>query len=219
MTKSNSTCVPPCSAPAMPPRRAARSGCCGGCSRCCGWPSRGRASLVRLDGGFATPEVFAFLDAEPALDYIVAIGENAVLTRLAEPAMAQVRPPSDASERTEHRYLDGSYAAGTRPQARRVVIKAEVVRLPGRPPRDNARFVITNLRQTPRFVYEQVYCARGDIENRIASRSVSAPAPANGRVAPSAADPSGTQCRYACRLSAPPACRFPCRRPRPPRRT
>jgi hypothetical protein len=27
--------------------------------------------------------------------------------------------------------------------------------------------VITNLRQTPRFVYERVYCARGDIENRI----------------------------------------------------
>src|SRR2546422_5594117 len=34
-------------------------------------------------------------------------------------------------------------------------------------PRENARFLITNLRQTPRFVYEQVYCARGDIENRI----------------------------------------------------
>jgi hypothetical protein len=47
------------------------------------------------------------------------------------------------------------------------VIKAEVVRLPGRLPKDNARFVITNLRQTSRFLYEHVYCARGDIENRI----------------------------------------------------
>ena len=27
--------------------------------------------------------------------------------------------------------------------------------------------MITNLRQTPRFVYERIYCARGDIENRI----------------------------------------------------
>ena len=26
---------------------------------------------------------------------------------------------------------------------------------------------MTNLRQTPRFIYEKVYCARGDIENRI----------------------------------------------------
>lgn len=123
--------------------------------------------LVRLDGGFATPDIFAFLDAEPALDYVVAMGENAVLTRLAEPAMAQVRPQSDASGQTAHVYLEAPYAAQTWPQQRRVVIKAEVVRLPGRAPRDNARFVITNLRQTPRFVYEQVYCARGDIENRI----------------------------------------------------
>ena len=50
---------------------------------------------------------------------------------------------------------------------RRVVIKAEVVRLGDREPRDNPRFVVTNLRQTPRFIYEKVYCARGDIENRI----------------------------------------------------
>jgi hypothetical protein len=47
------------------------------------------------------------------------------------------------------------------------VIKAEVVQLEGRAPRDNARFLITNLRQSPRFVYEHVYCRRGDIENRI----------------------------------------------------
>ena len=36
--------------------------------------------LVRLDGGFATPEIFDCLDAEPRLDYVVAMGENAVLT-------------------------------------------------------------------------------------------------------------------------------------------
>jgi hypothetical protein len=59
------------------------------------------------------------------------------------------------------------YAAGTWVHPRRVVIKAEVVRLPGRDPRDNPRFVVTTLRPSPRFVYEQVYCARGDIENRI----------------------------------------------------
>ena len=48
-----------------------------------------------------------------------------------------------------------------------MVIKAEVVRLGERAPRDNPRVVVTNLRQTPRFIYERVYCARGDIENRI----------------------------------------------------
>ena len=123
--------------------------------------------LVRLDGGFATPEIFDFLDAEPGLDYVVAMADNAVLTRCAESAMVKARVLSEASGQTEHVYTDARYQAGTWRRERRVIIKAEVVRLPGREPRDNARFVITNLRPTPRFVYEHVYCARGDIENRI----------------------------------------------------
>jgi hypothetical protein len=123
--------------------------------------------LVRLDGGFATPEILDRLDAEPRLDYVVAMGENAVLTRFAEPAMVTARTESETRGQTAHVYTEAHYAAGTWSHERRVVIKAEVVHLPGREPRDNPRFVITNLRQTPRFVYERVYCARGDIENRI----------------------------------------------------
>jgi hypothetical protein len=123
--------------------------------------------LVRLDGGFATPEIFDLLDAEPRLDYVVAMAENSVLARHAASAMAEARKLSDRSGQTEHVYTEAQYAARTWPHERRVVIKAEVVRLPGREPRDNARFVITNRRQTPRWIYEHVYCARGDIENRI----------------------------------------------------
>ena len=123
--------------------------------------------LVRLDGGFATPELFDVLEAEPGLDYVVAMAENAVLTRFAEPAMVEARTLSEASGQTEHVYTEAHYAARTWPHERRVIIKAEVVRLSGREPRDNARFVVTNLRRTPRWIYEHVYCARGDIENRI----------------------------------------------------
>jgi len=123
---------------------------------------------VRLDGGFATPELFEWLDDEPGLDYIVAMAGNAVLTRHAEAAMVEARAQSEASGQTEHVYTDARYAARTwGGHTRRVLIKAEVVRLAGRAPRDNPRFVITNLRQTPRFLYERVYCARGDVENRI----------------------------------------------------
>ena len=71
------------------------------------------------------------------------------------------------SSRTEHVYGETRYAAGSWKQQRRVVIKAEVVRLAGREPRDNPRFVVTNLGRPPRSLYEKVYCARGDIENRI----------------------------------------------------
>ena len=123
--------------------------------------------LVRGDGGFAAPEIFEFLDAEPRLDYVVAMADNPVLSRLAEAGMVDARAQSEASGQTEHVYTEGHYAARTWDHERRVVIKAEVVRLAGREPRDNVRVVVTNLRQTPRFVYERVYCARGDIENRI----------------------------------------------------
>ena len=123
--------------------------------------------LVRLHGGFATPEIFDFLDAEPRLDYVVAMAKNAVLQRHAESAMQVARAQSEVGGETAHVYTDTRYAARTWGHERRVVIKAEVVRLGDREPRDNPRFVVTNLRHTPRFIYEKVYCARGDIENRL----------------------------------------------------
>ena len=93
--------------------------------------------LVRLDGGFATPEVFDFLDAEPRLDYVVAMAKNAVLERHAESAMQTARTQSEVSGETAHVYTDTRYAARTWGHERRVVIKAEVVRLGERAPRDN----------------------------------------------------------------------------------
>ena len=117
--------------------------------------------------GFATPEIFDFLDAEPRLDYVVAMARNAVLQRHAEPALLVAQAQSAASGQTAQVYADTRYRARTWDRDRRVVIKAEVVRLGDREPRDNPRFVVTNLRQTPRFLYERIYCARGDIENRI----------------------------------------------------
>ena len=126
-----------------------------------------RARLrVRLDGGFASAELFAFLESE-GLEYVVAMAKNKVLKRRAARLMGTARRRSRASGETAHLYSETRYAAGTWDQRRRVVIKAEVVRHPGRTPKDNPRFVVTNLKQSPRHLYEAIYCARGDIENRI----------------------------------------------------
>ncbi len=123
---------------------------------------------VRLDGGFAGPDVLTFLDAQPDVAYVVAMAKNDVLTRLAEPAMRKARRLSKATGQTEHVYGEGCYAAQSwKGVERRVIFKAEVVRLGDRAPKDNPRFVITNLPQTPRWIYKHVYCERGDIENRI----------------------------------------------------
>lgn len=122
---------------------------------------------VRLDGGFAHPDVLDFLDTEPSLEYVVAMAKNAVLKRKAKPAMRQARKLSRQSGQTEHVYSEASYAARSWPHQRRVIMKAEIVRAEDKLPKDNPRFVITNLKQSPQWIYEQVYCQRGEIENRI----------------------------------------------------
>ena len=87
--------------------------------------------LVRLDGGFATPALFDFLEAE-RVRYVVAMAKNTVLQQHAEPAL-----------------------------------KAEVVRLDDREPRDNPRFVVTNaayvLMQELRLRAARTACARTQV--------------------------------------------------------
>jgi len=121
---------------------------------------------VRLDGGYADPELLDFLEVM-GVEYVVAMGRNAVLNRLAEPGMQEARRLSEASGQTEHVYGEGRYAAETWSAERRLVFKAEVVRAQEKDPKDNPRFLITNLKQSPRWIYEGVYCGRGDIENRL----------------------------------------------------
>lgn len=122
---------------------------------------------VRLDGGFACPEVLAFLEAQPRLNYVVAMGKNTVLTRRVKKLMRKARRLSRESGKTAHVYGELRYAAKKWPHKRRLVVKAEVVRHPGRDPKENPRFVVTNVPGSPRWIYERVYCGRGEIENRI----------------------------------------------------
>ncbi len=123
---------------------------------------------VRLDGGFAVPEVLYFLDGEPKVEYLVNFASNAVLERKAESDMKRARRQSKISEQTEHVYGECEYRTRkTWPWKRRVIYKAEVVRAEGKEPKDNPRFVVTNMRQSPQWLYEEVYCQRGDLENRI----------------------------------------------------
>ena len=120
---------------------------------------------VRLDGGFASPEVFAFLEAE-RVEYVVAMASNVRLVKRSRRLMGRARMRSKASGQTEHLYGETRYAARKWTRKRRVIIKAEVVRHPGRDPKNNPRFVVTNLADAPEAVYA-LYCGRGDMENRL----------------------------------------------------
>jgi hypothetical protein len=123
---------------------------------------------VRLDGGFASPKVLDFLDGEPKVEYLINLAANAVLKRKVESAMKRARWQSEISDQTEHVYGQCRYATRqTWPWKRRVIYKAEVVRAANKEPKDNPRFVVTNLKQSPQWIYQKVYCLRGDVENRI----------------------------------------------------
>src|SRR6266540_1534624 len=121
---------------------------------------------VRLDGGFASPKVFAFLEAQP-VEYVVAMASNVRLEKRARRWMVKARMLSKDTGQTDNLYGETRYAARTWRRKRRVIIKAEVVRHPGRDPKNNPRFVVTNLPDDPQTVYEQIYCQRRDMENRL----------------------------------------------------
>jgi hypothetical protein len=120
---------------------------------------------VRLDGGFAHPRLFTFLERQ-RVEYVVAMASNARLEKRARRLMGKARMRSKATGQTAHLYGETRYAARTWKRKRRVIIKAEVVRHPGRDPKNNPRFVVTNLPDAPETVY-QAYCGRGDVENRL----------------------------------------------------
>jgi hypothetical protein len=122
--------------------------------------------LLRLDGGFAGPDLLEFLEAA-GVDYVIGFAENPVLRRAAEPALRRARRRARTLGDSARVFTSYRYRARSWTRKHRIVIKAEVVHYPGRELRDNPRFVVTSLGGSARHVYTQVYVQRGDLENRV----------------------------------------------------
>jgi hypothetical protein len=121
---------------------------------------------LRLDGGFIAPDVLDYLD-ESGVEYVVGCSNWPPLKKRAAKAQREAQRAYKRTGQTTQIFGETEYQTKkTWPHPRRVVFKAEVVDYPGRAPRRNLRFVVTNLRTTPKHVY-RFYCARGDAENRI----------------------------------------------------
>lgn len=122
--------------------------------------------VVRLDGGFGAPPVLDFLE-EAGVEFVVGLGNTKPLKRKAGKAMAEARRRFRKTGDTQQVYGETAHKTKTTwPHNRRVVFKTEVVCHPDREPKNNMRFVVTNLKRTPKNVY-RFYCERGDAENRI----------------------------------------------------
>jgi len=126
----------------------------------------GASVTVRMDSEFAAPEMFEYLEAQERLVYDVAIAANAVLKRRAAPLMAKAKAKAQKKGETQRRYRAFRYAAESWNKKRRVVVKTEYLIYPGRLPRENYRFVVTNAKGSARRAYE-TYCGRGDQENKL----------------------------------------------------
>jgi hypothetical protein len=122
---------------------------------------------IRLDGGFGTPEVLDYLDELAGVEYVVGLANWAPLKKRAKQAQGEAKRAHKRTGRTTQIFGETSYQTKTTwPRPRRVIYKAEVVDYPDRAPRENLRFVVTNMKRTPKGVYHW-YCQRGDAENRI----------------------------------------------------
>jgi hypothetical protein len=130
--------------------------------------------VVRGDSGFCRDEIMAWCEAQPELYYCLGLGKNSVLLEHLMPALVRARlrrclcgAPS-VREFAEFEYRTRKSWS----RARRVVGKAEVMSAG-----DNPRFIVTNLpaagfknekdrqRFEPTRLYEELYCARGEMEN------------------------------------------------------
>lgn len=132
--------------------------------------------IVRGDSGFGREEIMAWCESQPEVYYCLGLAKNSVLIEKLGPALAGARArhclsgASSVRAFTEFRYRTHK----TWSRERRVIGKAEVMK-----EGENPRFVVTNLpaadfedeqnqgRFCPARLYEELYCARGDMENKL----------------------------------------------------
>ena len=121
--------------------------------------------LLRADSGFAREDLMAWCEAN-GVDFVLGLQKNERLIAAIKDELAQAEAKSRRTGRPERRFK--SFMWTTRAswsRRRRVVAKAEWTKGEANP-----RFVVTSLRRDEcraKHLYEEVYCARGDMENRI----------------------------------------------------
>ena len=121
--------------------------------------------ILRADSGFAREVLMAWCEAN-GVDYIFGLAKNARLVAQIAAELAAAEQAAAASGVPERRFKDFRYATlDSWSRERRVVAKAEHTHGEANP-----RFVVTSLpveAWTAQALYEDLYCARGEMENRI----------------------------------------------------
>lgn len=117
--------------------------------------------IFRGDGGFCRWKMMRWCDRR-GIYYWLGLPRNTVLERLALPWTVPAQWHHQRQGDKVRLFGVVGYAAKTWDRARRVIVKAEHDTHGA-----NLRFVVTNLPGDPHELYDQVYCQRGEMENRI----------------------------------------------------
>jgi hypothetical protein len=121
--------------------------------------------ILRADSGFAREALMAWCEAN-GVDYLFGLAKNKRLTRAIGAELAAAQEESEETAKPARRFKDLTWSTRRSwSRKRRVVAKAEWTQGEANP-----RFIVTSLTEADgdgRWLYEDVYCARGEMENRI----------------------------------------------------
>jgi hypothetical protein len=121
--------------------------------------------LVRADSGFAREELMSWCEAN-GVHFVLGLAKNDRLTAAIEDELAAAEKTSRRTGKPARRFKQFQWTTRKSwSRERRVVAKAEWTQGEANP-----RFIVTSLTRAEckaRYLYEKVYCARGEMENRI----------------------------------------------------
>jgi len=122
--------------------------------------------IVRADSGFCRDWLMCWCEATPGVDYVFGIARNSRLQKAISKQMQQAKRAHLSTGKPARRFRSFRYRTlKTWTRSRRVVGKAEYLSKG-----ENPRFVVTSLPPSEYekvYLYEELYCARGEMENRI----------------------------------------------------
>jgi hypothetical protein len=119
--------------------------------------------ILRADSGFCREELMKWCE-DNQVDYVFGFARNERLRKMIEPNMEQAARLHTETGKPARVFTEFSYqtTTGSWSRSRRVVAKAEHIE-----GKENPRFLVTSLNTDARELYEELYCARGEMENRI----------------------------------------------------
>ena len=117
--------------------------------------------IFRGDGGFCRHTLLSWCERHN-VSYIVGYTRNKILERTIAEALGKTEKQFEKTQAKQRDFMDFYYGAKSWNKQRHIIAKLEVT---DKGP--NPRFIVTNLPGESQLLYDTIYCARGNMENRI----------------------------------------------------